>query len=72
MNKKKHIILSFIFTVIGIILGLFSLIIVISIFFDEEAMCYPLVWILSFLSASFFLFSLVFLVISTIRYRRNK
>ncbi|MCR5774063.1 MAG: hypothetical protein K6G42_03145, partial [Lachnospiraceae bacterium] len=67
-----HVILSVVFTVLGVIVGLVSLIMVISIFFDEKAMCYPLVKVLTLLSASFFLFSQVFLVISTIRYRRNK
>lgn len=71
MNKKKHTILSYIFTVLGVIVGLINLILVISAFFDEKARCYPLVAILSFLVALFLLISQVFLVISTIRYRRN-
>ncbi len=72
MKKKKYIILSFILTVLGIIVGLFSLIILISVLFDVKAMYYPLNWILSFIESLLFFFSQVFLVISTIRYRRNE
>ncbi|MCR5746317.1 MAG: hypothetical protein K6G03_01240 [Lachnospiraceae bacterium] len=71
MEKKKHIILSFIFTVLGTIIGLISLILVISILFDEKIMVYPLAGILLFLASMFLLFSQVLLVITTIRYRRN-
>lgn len=71
MDKKKHIILSYIFTVLGVIVGAFSFILVISTFFDAIAEFYPLVGILSFLVAALLLFSQVVLVITTVRYRKN-
>ena len=71
MDKKKHIILSYIFTVLGVIVGAFSFILVISTFIDAIAEFYPLVGILSFLVAALLLFSQVVLVITTVRYRKN-
>ena len=56
MDKKKHIILSYIFTVLGVIIGVVSLILVISMLFDRKGMCYPLIGILSFLVAAFLFF----------------
>ena len=69
---KKYIILSFVFTVLGVIVGLFFLMIMLGLIFDVQARCYPLVVVLSFLSSGVILFSQCFLIISTIRYRRDK
>ncbi|MCR5626502.1 MAG: hypothetical protein K6F99_04200 [Lachnospiraceae bacterium] len=72
MNKKKHIVLSYIFTVLGVIVGLFNLIILLFSIFRMKTTDYPLVGLTSIIVSAFMLFSQVYLVVSTIRYRKDQ